>query len=268
MDMGVDNRGTTMTRKTPWRVVKLMMEELGATFLINPPTFTPYDTGLGKYVAQRRCQKALDPGDKEYEFPEQERTTRVTIVWDHFHPPRSFPRTTLRSTLGSGHVYDDDVAHVWGVPRDLGRPPLESEIAAYRERTLAAIEAAECPHVMLLGKAAIALWRPDLKPMQVTGGTFLWGNKWVYPTIHPSAIAMDGQNLQIWREGMRGLARGIFDGEVQYGYTCIKCGDAVDAYDRNAVPYCREHFNMSNADSQEKKMKKASNKSKQIGMDL
>lgn len=249
-------------RKANWRTVKMLVDELGAEFLVNPPVYEPYNNDIQKFMTQKKMQAAREPGDEKYLFPSVERTTRVTILWDHFHPARSFPRVTLRSTLGSGHVYDDDVAHVWAVPRDLGRPPLASEIAEYRQRTLAAIDAADCAHVMLLGKAAISLWRPDLKPMQVAGGTFVWGDHFVYPTIHPSAIAMDGQNVQTWREGMKGLARSIFEGEIRYGTHCILCDYRVDVYDKNAVPYCSKHFN-ANAVNKEVEWKKKQNKAQQ-----
>lgn len=243
-------------------MVRRLVNELGAEFLINPPTFKPYDSDIQKFRDQTKCINALSADDEEYKFPDVDRTTRVTILWDHFHPPRSFPRVTLRSTLGSGHVYDDDVAHVWAVPRDLGRPPLASEIAEYRMRTLAAINAADCPHVMLLGKAAISVWRPDLKPMTVAGGTFVWGDKWVYPTIHPSAIAMDGQNVETWRQGMRGLARSIFEGEIRYNTHCIVCDYQVDVYDKDAVPYCSKHLN-ANAVNKEHDWKKKQNLAQQ-----
>ena len=240
----------------------MLIDQFGAEFMINPPSYTPFNNDIQKYRTQQKCINALEPGDEDYKFPDVDRTTRVTILWDHYHPPRSFPRVTLRSTLGSGHVYDDDVAHVWAVPRDLGRPPLASEIAEYRVRTLAAIEAADCPHVMLLGKAAISVWRPDMKPMSVAGGTFVWGNRFVYPTIHPSAIAMDGQNLQTWREGMRGLARSIFEGEIRYNTHCIMCDYRVDVYDKDAVPYCKTHFN-ANAVNKERELIKRQNQADQ-----
>lgn len=254
-----------VARKAPWRQVKRLIDQFGAEFMVNPPAFQPYPTMVAKFQAQRACQKSIAMDDMQYIFPEADRTTRVTILWDHYHPPRSFPRVTLRSTLGTGHIYDDDIAHVWAVPRDLGRPPLASEIAEYRVRTIAAIEAADCPHVMLLGKAAISLWRPDMKPMMVAGGTYVWGNKWVYPTIHPSAIAMDGENVQTWRDGMRGIARAIFENDIRYDTVCIRCDYQVDVYDKDAVPYCIKHFN-ANAVNKEKEWLKKQNQALQGGM--
>jgi len=257
-----------MAAKTNWRYVQMLVDTFGAEFLVNPPQIHPYPSSLKLEIDRRKLLATLAADDQPYIFPDPDTATRVTILWDHYHERRSFPRSTLRSTLGTGHVYDDDVAHVWAVPRDLGRPPLASEIAEYRTRTLAALDVANSPHVMLLGKAVISMWRNDLGPMAVAGGTFVWGNRWVYPTIHPSAIAMDGQNITTWREGMRGLARAIFDDDIRYGNKCIKCQANADVYDKTAVPYCRGCFNLGNVDRRDKQWEKRTNKAAQPALGL
>ena len=252
--------------KVSWRTVSKLVQDLGAEFAINKQPFREM-TNLQVAVAQVAVNRKL-LGDEEWSHMFSAKSTRVTVVWDRYHPPKAEVRSIVQRTLASGRVPSDETSHIWAVPLALSRPPLASEVAMYRGDTMAAIAATNCEHVVLLGKSVIQMWRSDFKPMTVAGDAFIWGSRYVYPMIHPGAILADVENLRIWQQGLRQLSRGVHTGEVEWAKMCVECDYAAEVYDEQAVPYCGNHFNINNTQRRESKWAKQTNKAQQMGMDL
>lgn len=100
-------------------------------------------------------------------------------------------------------------------------------------------------YVILAGSTATDAWRGDMKVSDCHGGVYLWGGLWVVmPVYHPAAILRD---MTLKSRTIADLTKFqmIVDSELwlhALGEQCVKCGDGVDHYDPDAVPYCQRHW--------------------------
>lgn len=249
--------GTGKFNRLRW--TKHIIERFGAEVMLDEMKFQ-HMSELATKVARKKADREIADESGRYVWPETAEPV-LTVVWDWAYPPRHPAFSTMRAVLASGGVTHDRVAHVWAVPRELRRPALAEEIAEFRSRTIAAVQAANSQDVLLVGASAIKLWRPDMPVMQVTGRTFRWRIRnqdyRVFPIMHPGAVINDKSNMALWRLSLKSLSRAIYQGVTAWETSCIvDCGRDVEIYDENAVPYCAEHFNPNNTANKEKEWKK------------
>lgn len=123
--------------------------------------------------------------------------------------------------------------------------PKMDEMVACRGNLRDQVVASGALYVVLAGGIATQSWRGDLKVSDVHGRVFLWGQTWVVmPVFHPAAILRDTTKKQPTIRNLEQFHNIVSHGMVLegLGITCIKCGDDVDHYDPDGVPFCQRHW--------------------------
>lgn len=130
------------------------------------------------------------------------------------------------------------------------RAPSDEETLACHQNMSMQIEAADVPLVLLVGAKAMRAFRSDLQITNHHGRMFIWNELYaVMGIIHPAAALRGNkhfqklilEDLKVWRDLVEEWHQG---GDVlaYLSQMCIKCNQHVFRYDRDGVPWCREHF--------------------------
>lgn len=130
-------------------------------------------------------------------------------------------------------------------PQRTPAAPTVEEMRACRANLRDQVVASGATYIVLAGGVATQAWRSDLKVSDIHGQVFVWGNSWIImPVWHPAAILRDPSkrgalkaDLAKFHEIVAG-DRGLTD----LGTKCVKCGDTMDHYDPDGVPWCQRHW--------------------------
>lgn len=123
--------------------------------------------------------------------------------------------------------------------------PKGDEMIACRGNLRDQVVASGATYVVLAGGIATQAWRSDLKVSDVHGRVFIWGGMWiVMPVYHPAAILRDSTKKQPTIKDLEKFSRIVLAdiGLEALGVQCVKCGEGVDHYDPDGVPFCERHW--------------------------
>jgi hypothetical protein len=175
----------------------------------------------------------------------------------------------LTGALGLTGVKVATVPRVGCVGRgeDEGRKPNKVELDNCYGNVHDAIWAAGCDYVVLVGRAALDLWRPDCSADQLHGKIGVLWDRYVVMGLRDVRWARDSGNAverrmiaentrdaaRRWKEAVRGGGQGKMGNQWgspllpvtrHMAVECVECGSgAVDSIDRDALGWCREHRN-------------------------
>jgi uracil-DNA glycosylase family 4 len=153
----------------------------------------------------------------------------------------------LRAMLKVAGIEPDEVlwANTASCRPPENRAPTGDEMAACRGNLMDQLDLGP-RYVLLVGATALSAFRSDMKISQVQGQVFVWMGKWVVmPILHPAALL---RRRELKKPTQDQLAKWsmIVKEEVEalycLGDRCIRCGDVLDHYDPDGVPYCSTHF--------------------------
>lgn len=129
--------------------------------------------------------------------------------------------------------------------------PTELHLRACRGNLDAQLDVANCPYVILAGNTALWQWRKDLTVTKSNGTVFVRGGRAFMPILHPSYVLRMRADFHGEREevvdalqGMRSVVEGDLGLGWFFGRVCSAsgCGDWVDHYDPEGVPWCSRHW--------------------------
>lgn len=134
-------------------------------------------------------------------------------------------------------------------PNDAGkiRPPTSEESTACRPNLDLQLAASGVQYALLVGAKALNAFRSDLAITKHHGQVFIWRERYcVMPIIHPAAVLRGNPDyanhirtdLQRWRD----IVYGGDDPTLLVGDGCARCGHPAQSWDRDGVPYCKEHW--------------------------
>jgi len=192
---------------------------------------------------QRQASSALlamDRGAVTYLWAENE--PLLNVIWPSVPSDKEFALLRRRLIASCG-IWENSTNHLWLVPEERSRVPSPDEIARYLPWTMKALEATGTRITILLGSRSVWVWRPDIKPMKVNGKLFAWRDMWlVYPMLHPSHVGK--REAPDWEQGLTRLGRIVKDDNLLWWLEshCMKCGNPLYMYDKDAVPWCQEHI--------------------------
>ncbi len=248
------------------RQTRNLVTTFGADFAINKPdlpAMSPLQRAVGRNALNRRVQVEY-PANKPFIFPDEGRVARLTILWDQYRKRDHLAMVAMRRALMACHVDDADVAHVWGVPRELRQPPLPAEIAANLKVIQDALVLAGSEHVLLVGSQVLNLWSFKAKMTRVAGFVYVWDKYYVYPTYNPLAL---GHQLDIasWRRSFDKLKWALSEGTPlgMLDTTCHVCGEAAVVFDPRAIGWCNKHYKPTNFIKEKDEWTKRHNNSQQ-----
>jgi hypothetical protein len=229
-----------MKQVTTDELIRRLHTQLGAEVAISVRPVPPVTTRQ-----QRQVNSSLVTN-----FPDAETYTlvpdaKVTVIWPT--PPDdkhlAFVRRRLVSACG---IWDHQTNHVYLVPEPLAKAPTPEQVARYMPWTMKALDATGCRFVILLGSRAVWVWRPDLKPVNVNGKMHVWRERF-YVLPLPLPLSSNKQESSDWDTWLAKFGRVIKEGEDranllwQLGSHCMKCGGPLYMYDKDGVPWCRDH---------------------------
>lgn len=121
------------------------------------------------------------------------------------------------------------------------RPPTDTEIAACKPHFDRLMNITG-RYVLLVGKSALDIFRPDLQVTRVHGRTFIWDHRHiVMPTVHPAAVLRNANLAPALQYDLINLARIVSQQTWPVSDMCAWCNLPAAIYDRNAVGYCNGH---------------------------
>jgi len=159
----------------------------------------------------------------------------------------------LRAMLNKADLDPDNMVWTNTVqcwPREKGRTrtPMLAEIAACRDHVMNVRNIAQQRFIVLCGATALSLFRSDLKITKVRGKLYLWDETyWVLPIFHPAAALRNVGMKKPLQEDLFRLS-GLLKGEISVweslDHRCVRCDIPVHNMqrDRDAVPYCPDHY--------------------------
>lgn len=197
-------------------------------------------------VADRRIQRRANASlvsdwrnAVQYIYSED---ARLNVIWPTVPSDKDFALMRRRLVAMAG-IWDTHCNHLWLLPEERTRFPSPDETARYLPWFMHGLEATGVRPTLLLGSRAVWAWRPDLKPQEVNGKTFVWRDSWVvYPMLHPMNVARQDETL--WEDGLARLRALLTTDDLLWwlGDKCIKCGSPIYMFDPDGVPWCREHI--------------------------
>lgn len=172
----------------------------------------------------------------------------------------------LRSQLAGAGADPSSVAYLTLVGEQLGSTPTDDDLRQWRQWALDAILAANVRYLLLLGAQPVAAWRNDVALSQMSWnrsmtGLGLWHVKGLASAMgrtaqmlvgvlpSPLSVMRDRAMTEDWQRGMARWVAAVKErreipGDA-LGERCAyrRCGETAWAYDGDAVPWCRNHWN-------------------------
>lgn len=247
-----------------------MVDTFDAEVMLNitpPPTIERKTLAKLRYRAEELtgdcqacglCEHTIKGDVRGPVFPQQSMTRSDLIVLTPHPEPANGKYTRIirhaLSMVDTVTVERVSFVPVTGcVPRvDNGslRASTRAEVKTCEANMYRAMDAANSPSVLMLGKGAMQAWRPNLTVEAVDGMVCVWRDQWEVAVVeHPAAAVHEGKAAILeWQRKIARAVRMLHAGDVLDGMggRCVmkKCNEPVFAWDQDAVPWCRDHVNV------------------------
>jgi len=230
--------------------IERLFDRLGAEVVIKLRTYRPKPL---KYLVKERVavedgyyDMGADACLPEWSYRREHQASQLVVMWDRPVPYAAGHRKyMMRSILGAG-VWEDQVTHLWAYPHDQDSPPLPSQLLEYRAMTFRALEAADTKYVLLVGSAAMSLWRQGLKMKDIQGHSGVMQGRWVVaPIANPVTVLREPMLQAEWRLALYGfmdLVANQEDFNLRAGCIESKCTEGAMMYDPDGIGWCKRHW--------------------------
>lgn len=222
---------------TQAELIDRLATQLGAEVAISMRDLDPPDKRIQRRVNASLVSTYHDA--IQYIYAEY---ATLNVVWPTVPSNKDFAMMRRRLLSMTG-VWDNQTNHLWLLPKERSKFPAPEETARYLPWFMQGLEATGVRPTILLGSRSVWAWRPDLKPKDVNGKTFLWRDSWmVYPMLHPMNVTR--QDETAWEDGLARLKGLLATDDLLWwlGDRCINCGNPLYMYDPDGVPWCRDHI--------------------------
>lgn len=246
--------------------IRRLIDTFGADVLVNvtpPPVRKRRErTGLRSMAEQGAanctacglCERGVEGDQRGPFFPSYTASNHLIVVTAHPTPAKDSYTRLLKSMLsGCDHI---DISHiafvpvVSCVPRADGvlRHATQAEVTACQANLGWALDAAEAPNVLFVGKQAMSAWRDDVTLEQMAGVCGVWRDTWVVAAIEHPSVARRPVEIREWIDRSQATVAMLMEGVVAgIGDRCLvkKCTEPVFAWDNDALPWCSRHMQVT-----------------------
>lgn len=230
-------------------IVKRIIDTFGAEIVSNvqPRVLSR------KEMLKARARVNRDHPGHEYEFSED--APVVTCLWPTYLEPSSLSRSILRRSLTLYGIHPEQVSNVWieGDRLHDGAPLLPAD--AWRDLITKGIEAANSPHVIVVGSKAMQWVRPDVQIGKVMGYALSWNGKFfLYPIASPLIVqAANRDSVDQWRANLHEITMMILEGGHRFMPVCYQCGVGAQWWDNEGIGWCLDHVNLAKRENARKR---------------